>query len=46
MKIKIGQKKSEEKDKFECPRNESLVFQKGYPNCALTQLCQKKLLCI
>jgi len=31
-KTKIGHKKSEEKDEFESPRNESLVFQRGYPN--------------
>jgi hypothetical protein len=31
-KSKISHKKSEEKGEFESPRNESLVFQKGYPN--------------
>jgi hypothetical protein len=35
-KSKIGHKKSEEKDEFECLRSESLVFQRGYPNHALT----------
>ncbi len=28
----IGHKKSEEKGEFESPKNESLVFEGGYPN--------------
>jgi hypothetical protein len=30
----IGHKKNEEKDEFESPKNESLVFKGGYPNHA------------
>ncbi len=33
-KSKTSQRKNEEKGEFESPRNESLVFQKGYPNHA------------
>jgi hypothetical protein len=36
-KSKIGYRKVEEKDEFDYLRNEFLVFQRGYPNRALTQ---------
>jgi len=34
--FKTNHKKSEEKNEFECFRSESLAFQMGYPNHALT----------
>jgi len=37
-KSKINHRKNEKKGEFESPRNESLVFQKGYPNHAWSLL--------
>ncbi len=36
-KFKTSLRKSEEKGEFESPNNESLVFQRGFPNHAWTQ---------
>jgi hypothetical protein len=35
-KSKIGHTKSEEKREYESLKNESFIFQRGYPNHALT----------
>ncbi len=35
-KSKVGHKKNEKKGEFESLRNESLCFQRGYPNHAWT----------